>query len=582
MITLAKIDRVTQHAKLVVSGVFDHSKIPFGRYHYLACLRHIKNLEQQKTEEFPYYWDIDASEKILDYAETLTIAEGESPQQVKLKEFQYFDIGSLFGWKKMNGYRRFRRSYLSMARQQGKSFINGIIGTYIAAFGNYNYGKLFTASTKRRQARIAWEEMAKFINIDEDLQELFEVKDYKSLITCNLTNCTIEALSKEGGLEDGHRSIFSSLDEIHQIPTNHIYKALYNGTRSLKETLLSMITTRGFDINSESFSYSIDSYAIGVLESTITAEDFFADIYCLDKGDDIFDEKNWIKANPYLATTPEGMEILRQDAQTAKDMGAAELRDFKTKSMNIWARNEDIQFVDLEKWQKCGVSKTIAEFKGKTCYCGIDLSHGGDLTTISLEFPFNDKFYIYSHSFMPKGRLQEHIESDLAPYDIWCENELITVTGGVNEYKNDYKFIISHLKKLIEEYQLNIKAIGYDPHNADGFLSDLEELGIPLIEVTQSAKFLNDATVDMQLNVKSEKIEYDKSNELLSWSFSNAKVVSNSFGEIKVDKEKNARNRRIDPVDACIDAHVAYMKFKEDLDLDFEMDNYLQAMGWKS
>ena len=89
---------------------------------------------------------------------------------------------------------------------------------------------------------------------------------------------------------------------------------------------------------------------------------------------------------------------------------------------------------------------------------------------------------------------------------------------------------------MITEYDLNIKAIGYDPHNADGFLSDLEELGIPLLEVTQSAKFLNDATVDMQLNVKSGIVEYNKHNELLSWSFSNAKVVANSFGEIKVDK----------------------------------------------
>lgn len=424
--------------------------------------------------------------------------------------------------------------------------------------------------------------MANFINIDEDLQELFEVKDYKSLIICNLTNCTIEALSKEGGLEDGHRSIFSSLDEIHQIPTNHIYKALYNGTRSLKETLVSMITTRGFDMNTESFSFSMDSYAVGILEGTITAEDFFADIYCLDKGDDIFDETNWIKANPYLATSEDGLEILRQDAQTAKDMGGAELRDFKTKSMNIWARDEDTQFIDLEKWQKCGTNKTLDKYRGLICYCGLDLSHGGDLTTISLEFPCNEKFYFYSHSFMPKGRLQEHIESDLAPYDVWVDNKLLTVTGGDKEFKNDYKFIIKHLKYLIEEYDLKIKIIGYDPHNADVFLSDLEELGIPLLEITQSAKFLNDATVDIQLNVKSEKVEYDKQNELLSWSFSNAKVVSNSFGEIKIDKDKKQRTRRIDPVDACVDAHVAYMKFKEEnIDLESEMQKYLEVMGWK-
>lgn len=572
---MSKVDRVTEYAKKVVNG-----EIICGHLHYLACKRHLNDLQRQNTNEFPYYWDINASERILEYAETLTIAEGGKPRSVKLIGSQIFDIGCRFGWKNKKGFRRFRRSYKSEARQNGKTFENGIMGTYVGNFSGYNYGKLFTVATKKRQARLAWEEMAKFIKVDEDLQELFDVKDYKSVIECNLTNSTIEALSKEAGLDDGFRSIFSSIDEIHQHKDNRIYKAIYNGTGALDETLVSMITTRGFDISPESFSYEMDSYAVRILEGTATAEDFFVDIYALDKEDDMWDEANWIKANPYLASTEKGLETLKQDAQTAKDMGGSDLRDFITKRLNKWARDEDTQFIDLEKWKECESTKTLEDFRGKSCYCGIDLSSGGDLTSIALEFHEDDKFYLYSHSFMPKGRLQEHIESDIAPYDIWVNNELLTVTGGVNEYKNDYKFIIAHLKQIIEEYQLNIKAIGYDPHNADGFLSDLEELGIPLLEVTQSAKFLNDATVDMQLNVKSGVIEYNKFNELLSWSFSNAKVVANSFGEIKVDKEPKARTKRIDPVDACIDAHVAYMKFKEDINLDAEMESYLEAMGW--
>lgn len=572
---MPKVDRVTEYAERVVND-----EIICGHLHKLACQRHLNDLKRQNREDFPYYWDIDASERILEYAETLTIAEGGKPRQVKLIGSQIFDIGCRFGWKNKKGFRRFRRSYKSEARQNGKTFENGIMGTYIGNFSGYNYGKLFTVATKKRQARLAWEEMAKFIQVDEDLKELFDVKDYKSLIICNLTNSTIEALSKEAGLDDGFRSIFSSIDEIHQHKDNRIYKAIYNGTGALDETLVSMITTRGFDISPESFSYEMDSYAIKILEGTVTAEDFFVDIYCLDKDDDMWDEHNWIKANPYLASTEKGMETLRNDAQTAKDMGGSDLRDFITKRLNKWARDEDSQFIDIEKWKECGSTKTLNDFKSMPCYCGIDLSSGGDLTSIALEFHYEGKFYLYSHSFMPKGRLQEHIASDLAPYDIWEKNELITVTGGVNEYKNDYKFIIAHLRKLIEEYQLNIKAIGYDPHNADGFLSDLEDLGIPLLEVTQSARFLNDATVDMQLNIKSGIVEYNKYNELLSWSFSNAKVVANSFGEIKVDKEPKARTKRIDPVDACIDAHVAYMKFKEDVNIEQEMSNYLEMMGW--
>ncbi len=40
------------------------------------------------------------------------------------------------------------------------------------------------------------------------------------------------------------------------------------------------------------FCYEIDEYCINILKKIFTAEDFFVDIYCLDSGDDIFDEKN--------------------------------------------------------------------------------------------------------------------------------------------------------------------------------------------------------------------------------------------------------------------------------------------------
>lgn len=308
-------DRVTAYAREVVAG-----HVVCGELHLLACQRHLRDLERERTEGFPYYWDAEAAERVLTYAETLTIVEGAAPRPVKLIPSQVFDIGCTFGWKKtVNGCRRFRRRYKSMARQNGKTFENGIMGTYVAGFSGYQYGKLFTVATKKRQARLAWEEMAKFVKADPDLGELFTVKDYKSTIEANETGCTIEALSREAGLDDGFRSIFCSVDEIHQHKDNKVYKALYNGTRSLPETLVSMITTRGDQLNS--FCKEMDDYAIKVLRGLTTAEDFFIDIYCLDDGDDIWDERNWIKANPFLCLDAERMETLRQDAKTARDMG---------------------------------------------------------------------------------------------------------------------------------------------------------------------------------------------------------------------------------------------------------------------
>ena len=570
-------DRVTEYAKKTIN------ENKMGELHILACKRHLEDLKRQGTKDFPYIWKPEKSERILEYAETLTIGEGFEARPVKLLGSQIFDIGCPFGWLKLNGKRRFRRSYESMARQNGKSFKNGIRGTYIAGFSGYNYGKLFTVATKKRQARIAWEEMAKFIKTDEDLQELFEIKDYKSLILANDTQCTIEALSKESGLDDGFRSIFTSVDEYHQHPDAKVYKAIYNGTKALPETLVSIITTRGDKLNSA--CYEMDKYCINILKGIVTAEDFFVDIYALDEKDDIFNPKNLIKANPYLASNKQGLETLITDMQTAKDMGGNELRDFMTKSLNLWVKNTDDQFINPDKWKKCESDLELSDLDGKECYVGIDLSHGGDLTTIHIEVPLAEgEFFEHSHSFMPRGRLQEHIVSDIAPYDVWEELGLITVTGGESTYKNDYKFIIKYLKDILKEYNLQLQAIGYDPHNADGFLGDLEEFGVPLLEIRQSARFLHDGTEDMQLCIESGKIKYNKKEELLSYSVSNAKIVRNSFNEKKVDKEPNSRTKRIDPVDAMINAHITQMKFKETekIDYDKEMKDYLETMGWNS
>lgn len=581
-------DRVTKYARQVVNtGRYPDTGDLCGELHILACKRHLRDLENERTSKFQYYWDPDAAERVLDFAETLTLAEGSEPKPLKLMDCQAFDVGCTFGWKKVqNDARRFRQRYKSISRQQGKTMENGVLGTYIAGFAGYMHGKLFTVATKKRQARLAWEEMAKFVQIDPDLGELFDVKEYKSTILALETMCTIEALSRESGLDDGFRSIFASIDELHQHKDNKIYKAIYNGTRSLRETLVSMITTRGDKLNS--FCKEMDDYCKQVLQGLVTAEDLFVDIYCLDDKDDIWDEKNWSKACPFTCADPERLETLRQDAQRARDMGGSELRDFLTKCLNMWVKNTDDQFVDPDAWKECGKDgrklQQIVESGCRDCWVGLDLSSGGDLTTLGLEFPMaGGKYYLYSHSFMPRGRLEEHVETDLAPYDLWEQKRLITVTGGHMDFMNDYKFIVSHLAELKERFNLNFLGIGIDPHNAAGVMQDLEAFGCPVTLITQSARNLNDATVAIQLLTKSQALEYDPDNELLTWSMTNAAVVRNSFEEIKVDKKPGAKFKRIDPVDAIIDAHALMLLTtggEAAVDVDNELANYLQMMGW--
>jgi phage terminase large subunit-like protein len=551
------MDRVTEFAKANVKNKKD-----FGEDARLAFKRHINDLARSDRNDpnFPYVFNVEKAEDIIELANKLTIAEGEGDEQFTCAGFQEFILGSLFGWvHKKTGKRRFTDSYVQVARQQGKSVLNAILGIKCCNFDNYNYGQIYCTATKADQARIVLNEITKFINADHDLKDLFEIKDYKNEVTGKITNTVIRALGRDTHTIDGFRPYLGIVDEYHAHKDNQMYKLLKGGTRKLKQSLISVITTAGFNLNAP--CYELYKYCRRVLRGIDVNERQFIYIAQMDAKDDIWDPENWIKCNPLTGKDPDLMAIMQEDANKARSMGGSELRDFLTKSLNIWVTNAETAFIDLAEWEKCGSERSLKDFIGQQAIVGLDLSSGGDLTSYCLEFPYEDentgdrRYFLHSQSFMPQRRLQEHMDlEDNAPYVIWQQQGLLTVTTAAGGIKTDYKTILSSLHDLVDEYQLDLIAIGYDPHNASAFLSDLEDFGCDLIEIKQSARSLNDATVDFQLEVKAHNMEYNKGNVLLTRSMNDAILSEpNSFGEIKIDKmlQKN----RIDPCDAAICSH---------------------------
>jgi phage terminase large subunit-like protein len=577
----AENDRVTRYALDVVNERLGRA---VGLSEKQACQRHLNDLGRQETADFPYVWDLEKSLELIEFAESLTIAEGESPQPLSLFGFQDFLFGSWHGWRTLEGHRRFRTSYVQVARQNGKSLGNAVPTMFYGNFDGYQYPQIYTTATKELQARIVLKECFKFINADEELsgneyeEGLFTIKEYKSLIVCNLTNGEIKALGRDTDSIDGFRPYFGSVDEYHKHSTSQMYKLLVDGTKKLKSALISVITTAGFELDSP--CYELYEYCKKILAGVIIDETQFVFICELDKDDDVWDEANWPKANPLW--TDDLYDGFRTAAIKAREMGGEELRNFLTKWLNQWVQFADDQYMNLDHWKKCGTTKTLEHFKGFSCYAGLDLSSGGDLTSLALVFPFIDnhrkKYYVYSHSFIPKNRVAQHIKTDNAPYDMWIRDKFLTVTETLGGIKTDYKYIITHLKKLIEEYSLDLKMICYDPHNASAFLSDIEELGYDSISIVQSARSLNDPTVDFKLEVEANNVEYYEKNQLLTWSVTNAKTVSNSYGEIKIDKD--LLQKRIDPVDAIIDAWKMAMSSAEgSVDVsEFAEDEFLDKL----
>lgn len=566
-----KKDRVTSYAKLVVSG-----KVIVGQSVIKACQRHLDDLKRSKTKEFNYKWDVEKSESALNFYNELTILEGDEPETLETRGFQDFILGSLDGWvQKRTGYRRFREAYIQLARQNGKSFLSGGKATKDSNFSTYKMGRIICAATKMDQAKIVWEEVKKFILADEDLKEMFKIVESENTIIAGATGTKIKAIGRDTKSIDGFRSILAIPDELHAHRTNQIYKLLQGGQRKVNSALILAITTAGFNLNS--FCYEHYQFCKKVLDGAVEKDSLFIYIAEMDKDDDIWDYHNWVKSNPLLLLNEDNsinMEELRKMSEVAveaKEKGGEDLLDFMTKWLNIWVSYRGGRYLDVECLNKCASDLTLEDMRGKECYLGIDLSSGGDLTSLGLIFPIDDDtVFIHSHSFMPELRLMEHEQTDDVPYRIWVKEGLLTLTTGAFGIKTDYKFIINYLKELIDKYQIFVKICGYDRHNASAFISDLDFLGCDLVDITQSAKELNDATVDFQLSVKALQVKYDKRNKLLKWSAMNATTTKNSFGEIKIDK--TLEENRIDPIDAIIDAWKLYFEEVKQADVAFVPD----------
>ena len=571
------MDRTTEYAKLVVN-----KKKIAGRKEYLACERHLQDL---KRKNFDYKFNKELAEKAINIINELVIGEGEEQQKLSTRGFQNFIIGSLFGWvKKKTKERRFREAYIQVGRQNGKSILSGAMANQFATFSGYKLGRIFCAATKQEQANIVWDEIAKFIRSDNDLQEMYKITEHERTIKSFVTGNVIKSLGRDTKSADGFRSILAICDELHAHPNNQMYKLMLDGQINVDGALTLAITTAGFNLNG--FCFEQYKFCEKVLEKVIDKESLFIFICEMDKDDDIWDYNNWAKSNPYLLFNSDNtinkdmVARLAEKAIEAKEKGGADLLNFMTKHLNYWVTNGVGGFVDLQKFKECESDLSIEDMKGKECYLGIDLSSGGDLTSISLVFPLeHEKIYIYSHSFMPELRLAEHEKTDDVPYRIWGSKGLLTLTSGAFGVKTDYKFIINHLKELIEKYEIRILEVGYDSHNASVFLQDLDFLACDLTEIKQSAKSLNDATKDFQLSVKANQLLYDKENDLLKWSIANATTTSNSFGEIKIDKQ--AQKYRIDPVDAVIDAWKIMLVNKNEYSADSEFDDWFEMIKGK-
>src|SRR5262245_16171720 len=97
-----RADVVEAYARDVVAG-----QVLAGPWVRAACQRHLRDLERR---DGAVRWDPTAAAHVLRFFEEfLRLVEGaHADQPFRLEPWQAFIVGSLFGWKGADGFRRFR------------------------------------------------------------------------------------------------------------------------------------------------------------------------------------------------------------------------------------------------------------------------------------------------------------------------------------------------------------------------------------------------------------------------------------------------------------------------------------------
>lgn len=486
--TTTKVDPVTAWANDVVNG-----RVVAGPHIRNACKRHLKDLEDGPARGL--VWDLDAALRAINYfPDVLRLNGGQfEGKPFELHASQKFKTGSLFGWKRNDGTRRFRRAYIEEGKGNGKSPWAAGTGMYCLLADKEPRAEIYAAGKDKDQAMVLFRDAVAMCDQSPALTKrltksggnpVWNLADFKS-------GSFFRPISREGA-HSGPRPSVAICDEIHEHPNRLTVEMLERGFKFRRQPLLLMITNSGSDKNT--VCGEEHDHAVKVAAGTRTPDDTFtfvgeviddetfAFVCALDKDDDpLKDPSCWPKANPLLGVTITEKYlagVVRQAKAIPGRLNGILRLHFCcwTDSDESWMSREAIEslLVDFDPH----VLHAGAEVVG-----GIDLSATQDLTVKAYvtETGLKDGKPTYDawiDAYTPEDTLAERALRDKAPYDVWVQQGHLNAIPG-KHIRLDY--IAAELAKDNAEFR--IKTLAYDRYSYRKLTQELDDIGVSLNEV---------------------------------------------------------------------------------------------------
>jgi len=488
-------DPATAYARAVADG-----KIVAGPHVRASCARHLRDMDEGAARGLT--WDVEAAERALGFfPAVLRLSEGQfEGQPFELHQTQAFIVGSLFGWKRADGTRRFRRAYIEQGKGNGKSPLAGGIGLYGLVADGEPGAQVFAAAAKMDQARVLFNDAVAMVRQSPELERRLTptgINPVNNLAWLERGSFFRPVGRDTGKTGSGMRPHFVLIDELHEHPNRDTLEMLERGFKFRRNPLVFMITNSGSDRNS--VCWEEHEHAVKVAHGEVEDDTTFSYVCALDDGDDpLADPGCWVKANPLLGVTITESYLADVAAQAKAIPGKA--NGIRRLHFCQWT-DAETAWISRELWEACeDPAMTLEDFEGQECWFGLDLGATKDMTARVQVFRDGEaedgqpKFAMFAHGYTPADTLLARERQDKAPYSVWVDQGNLTATPG-KLVRFDH--VAADLVDAAQRF--NVAAVAYDRWLIRNFETTLDEMGVtlPLMEHPQGTNRRKDSPLWM-------------------------------------------------------------------------------------